>query len=467
MVTATAELERYIQAAKDAGVSGDQLRRFIAYGYIAQPKQLLFHAAARECDLSDGPVDVGLGGARGPGKSHSILSQVALDDCQRVDGLKWLFLRKVLKAAAESFDDLVRKVLAACPYDYKVSAGKVIFPNGSRILIGGFNDEQDIDKYLGIEYDGIAVEEATLLSEIKIDKIKGSVRTSKDNWRPRMYYSSNPGGIGHQWFRSRFVKPSSEYQKVTRFIFSTYKDNAFLNPEYRQYLENLKGPLGKAWRDGDWDVFEGLAFPTWVNERHVIKPFEIPDWWPKWRAIDWGYRAPFCCLWLAKNPDNGRIIVYRELYRTFLTVRQQARLVREFTPANEHILFTYADPSMWAKKDMNDQVTCSADEYFSESVPLTKADNNRLDGKRKIDQALGDLPDGLPGLQVFESCENLIRVIETITFDEHQVEDVDTKQEDHPIDTLKYGLSNERIAKPKKEEQQPQRVSGLQGIRIL
>jgi hypothetical protein len=52
-----------------------------------------------------------MGGKRGPGKTHTVMAQVALDDCQRVRELKCLFLRKVLKSAAESLEDLAGRVL--------------------------------------------------------------------------------------------------------------------------------------------------------------------------------------------------------------------------------------------------------------------------------------------------------------------------------------------------------------------
>ncbi len=444
------ELEAYIQTAHDAGCPMDQVQRFIRYGYIAQPKQLLYHAAARECDVPGGPVIVGLGGARGPGKSHAIMAQIGLDDCQRVPELKFLFLRKVQKAARESFEDLIQTVFRNIPYKYNASEHRLIFENGSRIIIGGYKDDKELDGYLGIQYDGIAIEEATLLTEDKLDKVLGSQRTAKDQseWIPRMYVSSNPGGVGHQWFRKRLVIPAREHKEIkTRFIFSTYKDNKFLNQEYREYLENLKGPLGKAWRDGDWDVFEGQAFPAWSYDDHVISYKDFPDapeHWVKWRAIDWGNAAPFCCLWLTREPDTGRVIIYREAYQVGLTVPQQARMILDMTPPNEKINVTYADPSMWAKNTISDQVTSTAQVYADSGVFLTKADNDRLSGKRKVDELLANLPDGRPGMLVRENCSNFIRTFPVLTHDPLNVEDVNSKEEDHAYDTLKYGLSNLR-----------------------
>jgi phage terminase large subunit len=243
-----------------------------------------------------------------------------------------------------------------------------------------------------------------------------------------------------------FIEPHrAGTETITRRFFSSYKDNPFINQEYKQYLESLTGDLAKAWRDGDWDVFAGQAFPAWRYECHVIK--QMPDgWerWVKWRAIDWGYSNPWCCLWLTRNPDNGRIIVYREAYATRLTDRQQAHMILDMTPPGERITITYADPAMWSSKNLQGIVTSTADEYASEGVPLTRADNDRLSGKRKVDRLLESLPDGLPGLQVKDTCVNLIRTLPALVYDDVKVEDIDTELEDHAYDALRYGLTQAR-----------------------
>src|SRR5690606_23584185 len=127
----------------------------------------LFHAACRACDSPGGPTQVGFGGARGPGKSHALLAQMALDDCRRHDDLKCLLLRKVGKAAREHLEDLRVKVLRHARHEYRRTEGTLLFPNGSRVVLGHFKDESDIDTYLGLEYDVIGVEEATTLTHSK------------------------------------------------------------------------------------------------------------------------------------------------------------------------------------------------------------------------------------------------------------------------------------------------------------
>lgn len=447
---------RMIQTAHKAGCPRDQVERLLSYGYIPLPWQWSFHSACREADNPEGPVYIGAGGARGPGKSHASLAQVVLDDSIRAPGLKTLFLRNTGKAARESFSDLITRVLAGrIDYQYNRSDNVLYLPNQSRVVLGGYHTEGDIDSYVGIEYDQIVIEEMTQLSEGKVTPLLGSLRTSRSDWRPRLICTTNPGGIGHLYFKNTFVVPFRDgKQTKTRFIPSTYRDNPYLNREYVEYLEGLTGDLGRAWRDGDWDVYEGQAFPLWRDDLHVIQPREIPASWVRVVGIDWGYAAPFVCLWGAKDPDTGRIYIYRELVQTDLTDIQQARSIAEFS-RDEYIRARYADPSMWTKRTVDEYARSTADVYQVEGVPLTKGDNDRLSGKRKVDRLLGMLPDGKPGLQVFSTCKILRETLPALPYDKYKVEDVDTKADDHAYDALRYLLTDiDQRPVPKKEYKQ-------------
>jgi hypothetical protein len=208
-----------------------------------------------------------------------------------------------------------------------------------------------------------------------------------------------------------------------------------------------------------------MAFPTWNRERQVVQPFEIPESWLKWRATDWGFASPFCTLWLTKDPDTRRIYVYREFYGPGLTDRQQARGIVDMSPARERYAIHYADPSLWERKNREGQVFSTADEYRAEGVVLTKADNDRLSGKRKVNNVLADLPDGEPGLMIFETCPHLIDQLATLAGDPLNPEDVDTDQEDHAYDTLRYGLTNEKRLEQKpapKAARHP--LAGVKGL---
>ena len=275
----TTPRERYAQAGHMAGCPADQLANFRRGYYVAQPKQLQFHAAARAAD-TDGATQIGFGGARGPGKSHAIMAQIVLDDCQRVPGLKALFLRSVGKAARESFEDLLSKVCPQYLGCYQPGNARLVLPNGSRVILGGFRTEGDIAKYLGLEYEVIGIEETTLLQQSYYDKIRGSLRSTREGWRTRIYNSTNPGGVGHAWYKTQFVAPWRRGEEAdTRFIFATYRDNVYLQVEYTDYLHGLTGWLGQAWREGDWDISAGQFFTTWQQGVHVIPAFNPPLNW--------------------------------------------------------------------------------------------------------------------------------------------------------------------------------------------
>jgi hypothetical protein len=86
-----------------------------------------------------------------------------------------------------------------------------------------------------------------------------------------------------------------------------------------------------------------------------------------------------------------------------------------------------------------------------------------------VDEALAIKANGMPGLQIFRDCYNLIRTLPQLPFDKNQTEDVDTKAEDHAYDALRYGLTNTRLPEPPKRDVQKMivRQSPLVGMRGL
>jgi phage terminase large subunit len=454
---ASESIENMARLAASAGCPRDQVERFARAGFFPFPKMVGFHAAARLADHDGGPTALALGGTRYNGKSHHVMAQVAIDDMQRVPGLKGLFLRKVKMAASEAFEDLAHSVLRYVPHDFK--QGQISFPNGSRIIVGGFNNDRDIDKYLGINYDVAVIEEATQLSKEKLVKLEGSVRTAITDWRARIYWDTNPDGIGLQYFKQRFVMPWRQGQQSdTWFADCHWRDNPLARQEYIDYLNKLTGPLAKAWRDGDWDAFAGQAFPEWDYDRHVIQPIEIPASWSRWRAMDYGFIHPMCTLWFGKDPYTGRILVTHEIDRQLLSDRAQARVIQEETPQVGQWSVTYASPDMWASKadEENGLVTSAAKIFEQEKLRLTRADDDRVNGARKVHSVLAPLADGKPGLQIFDTCAELIRCLPAMMANPEKLEDVlkvdcdpaTGSDGDDPYDTLRYGLTKLRLPKP-------------------
>jgi len=81
-----------------------------------------------------------------------------------------------------------------------------------------------------------------------------------------------------------------------------------------------------------------------------------------------------------------------------------------------------------------------AEVFIQGGVPLIRADNARIPGWQRVREYLSEGDCGLPKLLIFRNCENLIRTLPALTFDEHFVEDVGSHCEDHAPEALRYGL---------------------------
>lgn len=440
------------QTAKSAGVSEDSLERFLRAGYVPQPRQLEFHAAARLCDVPDGPTQIGFGGARGPGKSHAVFAQAALDDCQRIAGLKVLYLRKIQKNAKEQFEDLRRSVLFQTPHTF--TNGVLHFPNGSRLFLGHFRNESDIDQYLGIEYDLIVIEEATTLSLMKYRALRDSNRSSKPGVRPRVYCTTNPGGVGHGWFKATFIKPAREAQEVdTRFVFGTVEDNAFNDPDYKKKLEENTGWRLKAYRYGDWDIAAGQYFSTWNHAAIVKKDIKIMPGSDVWCSLDYGFNHPTVC-YLFSEYDGKRQVIDEHWRRYALAVDHaqdiKAMLARHGLTINSLKSFV-AGPDAFAQRG-NESGKTIADQYADHGIRLTRANDDRVNGAAYLLKLLGRIESATetpiaPQLEISEKCVKLIDNIPTLQHDPHRPEDVlkvdideDGNGGDDPYDACRYGL---------------------------
>lgn len=451
----TMAMEQLLSTARAAGCPADQMRLFLTAGYAPQAKALEFHAAGRAADRPAGPELIGVGGARGGGKTHMAFSQVTLDDCQRAPGIKFLFLRKVAKAARESFEDLRVKVLRVA-HQYKRQEGVVEFPNGSRVVLGHFHNENDIDNYLGIEYDGIVLEEATTLSWEKFERLRGSLRSSRPDWRPRLYATTNPGGVGHGWFKRLFVEPYRERGRggegsgETLFIPATVDDNAFVNPEYRRYLDGLTGWLKRAWRYGDWDIQAGQFFTTWRADLHVRPALQgpLPKHWRYWCAMDYGFTHYTVMYLLGEDGDGMLHTLAEQAERRWLPERhaQAWRATLERLGLGLHDLDRFvAGGDVFSKGKDGSSV---ADQYAEHGIYLSRATDDRVNGAAQCLRLLGDVDAGIePRVTISERCARLIECIPSLQHDPHRPEDVlkvDTDENglggDDAYDAWRYGL---------------------------
>jgi hypothetical protein len=248
------------------------------------------------------------------------------------------------------------------------------------------------------------------------------------------------------------------------YIKALLEHNEYLDddPAYEAKLSRMSEKERKAYRDGDWDIFEGQYFSEFHHDLHVVEEQRPPAHWRKWRSLDWGRAEPACVLWHAQDPETDHIVTYREIYGRGYTNRRLCELINSMTADDEWIDFTMCDPSM-ARSDGNDENLSHMDTFEQYGVKLTKADNNRVAGWNRVKDLMAiDLktvrPDsddpkekaGRPYWTVTRNCTNLIRTLPQQLRDEDDPEDMRSDGEDHAADALRYGLMSAKSMKARR-----------------
>lgn len=432
-------------AAHQAGVKRDTFRIFRQMNYVAQPKQLQFHAAAELCDTGEVNM-VGFGGARGGAKTHASFVQMVCD-CLKVANYRGLFLRSIKSVSTEQFEEKIQSILSTVSYEYR-RGDAIEFSNGSKIKIGGFKDSRDIDKYIGLEYDGMAIEEATLLSESKFDVLRGSLRSSKPNFHPRIYLTTNPGGEGHAWFKSRFIEPyRNKTEKKTRFIPSFARDNAFIGESYHEYLEGLEGWVGRAWRDGDWDVAEGQYFINF-NYEHVTMEFETQRHWTYWLAMDYGW-VHNNVIYLLAMDGEGIIYVIEELIHHREDVREICGDIDGVLKRNNlrhgDISDFVAGGDVFQERGGGYKVSREYEKY---GYYINRANMSRIQGAMTLAGLLGNKQKGRESrIKIHPRCTGILKTLPILEHCPNRPEDVkkinanaEGQGGDDTYDALRYGI---------------------------
>lgn len=464
--------------------------------YNPEPMQAIYHSAPAD--------EVFYGGAAGGGKSYAMLNEFIRDCLAHPGALDVIFRRTSPELQTEfrdkSHDLLYGKGLAK----YNHNDDRWVFTNGSVLRFSHLQHGGDVNKHYGVGYSRIGFDESTHFMPEQIDRLRSRNRSAVPGMWSRMFYASNPGKVGHVYFKSYFVEPRDEFNTIigeadliayydfkagrwrkfkagTRgqpmpfvvwrpdlteaqieqnqsrardgvplitalsrvFIPARLSDNPYLykDPKYNATLAALPEAERRALLYGDWDIYEGQFFPEFNTPTHVIDPILPPAHWRKWRSIDWGYASPLCVLWHAQDTETSKIITYRELYVTETKDTEVCRLINSMTPADEHIDLTVADPQSFWRGESRDDSLNLAEVYARNGVFLERANNARIDGWRRMRDLMAvDLASGQPRWQCTSTCRNLIRTLPGLVRDDKNPEDCDTDGEDHAADSLRYGL---------------------------
>lgn len=455
--------------------------------------------------LPDQVFEALYGGAAYGGKSWILTLLPLFRGFYKFRGFKGIIFRR-------KFPDLEREIIRLSKEYYPKTGAKYNeqkhsweWPEfNSYMDFGHVQHDSDISMYDSSQYNYCGFDELTHFSAYPYHYMVGSrVRPSSHFNIAIVRNGSNPGGIGQTFVYNRFVRPCEDGYAIIRdidtglyriFIPAKAEDNPYgmeYDPQYVKKLEILKVVSEaeyRAKRYGDWHAFKGSVFTTFRpmrfpgepdNALHVIKPFQIPAWWPRILSIDWGKRAMCYAMWGAIAP-NHRVYIYRERAWYGRDIPYWASEIREINSENNEMpVHTALCGSAWQSR--GGELICDEFQKYSDLVP-TSSENTpgsriagiqlihdylRWEKKRSLrtkgefydialaqeiyrkhgPQALDaykkqfyDEPeeDNIPILQIFDTCKILIDTIPMCIYDDKKIEDIAEFEGDDPIDDLRY-----------------------------
>jgi hypothetical protein len=407
------------------------------------------------------------GGALGGGKSF---------------WLRWTLLRRLMEIyakfglervtvmlASEDYPSLKDRQLQKIEFEFPAWVGRMCHDHkvyGRAFVLheqygGGaicFRNLDDPSKYQSAEFAAIGVDELTKNTYEVFTHLRSRLRwpglPDNETW---FIAGTNPGGIGHGWvkqfwidrlFPDEWTQPV-DFRPCFAFVQSKADDNPHLDAAYWSTLQTLPPNLRKAFRDGDWDIFVGQAFPQYSRQTHGFTwKGDIPHGAPLYSTFDWGYGKPFSWGWWYVDAD-GRVWRFAEWYGWSGTADEGLRMVDSEIAAEivkrEREMGIWGRPIIrlaghdcWNRKPNyqgGGQGPSTAEEFVKAGIYLTKADSTREVKIRQFRERLRVPEDGeLPMLMVSDGCEQFNRTIPNLKMDDRNVEDVDSHGEDHIYD---------------------------------
>lgn len=413
--------------------------------------------------------EVFFGGARGGGKTEASIGDWLEHSSKYGEYAIGLFVRRSLTQLSEAIAR-TKMLFPKLGATYNEKKSTWVMPNGARLKFAYLERDEDASNYQGHSYTRIYIEEVgDFPSPAPIQKLKATLR-SATGVPCGIRLTGNPGGPGHGWVKHRYIDPAPQGYKVIKeseelmiddrlvtitidrvFIPSKLSDNKLVMRHDPSYVLRLKQSgseaLVKAWLDGDWDIVDGAYFSDWDSNKHVLEHswlYEIPKRATRFRSFDWGSAKPFSAGWWVLSDGTwglpkDAIMRYREWYgasepnvglRMVATEVAKGIKLRE---KGEVINYAIADPAIFIQnggpsiaQDMS-KFRCN---WF-------KADNKRLPGWEQLRIRLKGI-NGVPMIYFLEDCVDTIRTLPILQHDKNDAEDLDTDQEDHAADDVRY-----------------------------
>lgn len=295
---------------------------------------------------------------------------------------------------------------------------------GRRVLFEGANDARAESKIRGMTLQGAYCDELTQFPEDFFTMLLSRLRLPG----AKLIATTNPDNPNH-WLMQNYIKRADELDFLD--VKFTIDDNTMLPADY---VENIKREYTGVFYDrfilGLWVVAEGLVYPMFSEEQHVVDeiPWQVLQRGKWYISIDYGTVNPtsagLWCLW------NG--VAYRagEYYYNSREPGKDRRTDEEHyaelekLAGDRRIERVIVDPSAASFKE-----TIRRHGRFA----VWDADNSVLDGIRLTASLLQ-----AGRLLIYRDCKGLLSEITAYRWDTDAPEDTVVKEADHACDDMRY-----------------------------
>ena len=376
--------------------------------------------------LKDGNRFLVFKGGAGSGKSvfctQKIIFRILVEQDHKI-----LVIRKVGRTLRDSvfalFKDTITQFNLEKNVDYIVNKSDMTirFPYfNSEIIFKGLDDSEKIKSIAGIT--SVFVEEANEISETDLNQLNLRIRGKTKSYKQIML-AFNPISDLH-WIKKRFFDIGEESATISQ---STYRDNKFLDEQYKAEIEKLK--------DVDYQYYRIYALNEWGSLGNVIYTnwekqdlSDIKDTFDNlYNAIDFGF-ADDPTAFIRVHLDKKKKIIYivDEMYQRGMFIDDIAKEIKGIVGT--------------------EIVTCDSSE--PRSIADLKRNGIRAIGAKK---GAGSIEHGIKWLQghkivVDHRCTDIIKELSSYKWKEDKDGNVIPKpvdKDNHGLDALRYALEGE------------------------
>lgn len=241
------------------------------------------------------------GGAIRGGKTFVCLAILCLL-CRKYAGTRWHIIRRSTPDLKSTTIPSLEKILKNANVRWNRAASDyfVEFPNGSRIyfMSENFKNDKDLDRFKGLETNGVLLEQIEELQEATFDKCKERVGSwYVKNMPPALIFSTfNPTW---NWVKTRFhdVWQKNGVQAPFYYLEASPDDNPFVTDDQRRHWELMDSQTKARFIDGIWDIEVEGQFMFGFSDEHVKEDISFDVTEDTYFSFDFNVDPMTCTVW--------------------------------------------------------------------------------------------------------------------------------------------------------------------------